>query len=121
VSTLDASKPTIAERIRRGDYDNPHALTAWKVGSHKYRLEREMYLTKQREIDAAFKADLLAEHRLTGHPKADLAYRMAEEEGHSEGLEMVAQIFSELAELMTPVCDHPNDSVSLGLCLFSDD
>ena len=50
--------------------------------------------------DEIFKADLLAEHGLTDHPKAQAIYRLAWEHGHAGGLSEVVNYFIEFAELV---------------------
>lgn len=47
-------------------------------GNAAYRLD-------QNRLDELFKKDALAAVGLTGHPRADKAFRMAEEDGHAYG------------------------------------
>lgn len=47
-----------------------------------------------------FKADLLQAHGVTGNPKADRAFSIAWEQGHSCGYSEVAIVFEDLAELI---------------------
>ena len=61
---------------------------------------RKAYRAKTSELMAQFKADLLEELGLTWHPKADLLYSMAWDEGHSEGLQRVYYCAEELSELL---------------------
>lgn len=49
-----------------------------------------------------FKADALAELGLTGHPKADKAFDMAWEDGHSGGIGYVFERLDRYAELLLP-------------------
>jgi hypothetical protein len=59
------------------------------------------YNRDQKNVTDQFKADLLEELGITNHPKAELLFNMAWEEGHSEGYQSVfyyADMFSELLE-----------------------
>ena len=51
------------------------------------------------ELLAEFKADLLADNGVSG-PKADKAYSLAWEYGHSSGLSEVVNYFEDLVELI---------------------
>lgn len=61
--------------------------------------ERNAAAAKE-ELD--FKTNLEREHGLTGHPKADLLWRLAWEDGHSGGWDDIASVYSEFAELLKP-------------------
>lgn len=65
-----------------------------------YKADREAYRTRQRELDAFFKADALAEAGLTNHPKADKAWAMAWDRGHASGYQDVMSELEDLAELL---------------------
>lgn len=93
---------SIREKIIAGEYETklPYpkrsemALGAFAEKRREYtadifRLER-----------GVFKADLEAEHGLTGHPKANLLFDKAWEDGHASGLEEVEGCYSELSKLV---------------------
>ena len=66
------------------------ALALWKNAK---RIE-------EAELLAMFKADLEVEHGMIGHPKADIMYSKAWEEGHGSGLYEVALCYENLVELI---------------------
>lgn len=90
-----AAKPeaqrTIYDRINAGEYKSgiPFAKENFKA-----------IAAKEVELLAKFKADLLADHGVTTHPKADRCYSIAWEMGHAYGLTDVASTFSQLVELI---------------------
>ncbi len=51
-----------------------------------------------------FKRDMFAHYEVTGHPKVEIAYRIAWGHGHSSGYSEVDGYFSDLVELLQP--DH---------------
>jgi hypothetical protein len=53
-------------------------------------------------LEAEFKADLFDEHGVTGHPKANRAFDLAWDRGHSAGYQEVANYFDDLADLLKP-------------------
>lgn len=55
---------------------------------------------KRYAVYAEFKADVLAELGISGHPKADKLYAMAWDRGHSEGYSAVFDRAEELSELI---------------------
>lgn len=65
--------------------------------------KREQYRKHAEEgsrLMAQLRADLEAEHGLTGHPKADAVWNMAWDRGHSAGYTEVASEYEDLAELV---------------------
>jgi hypothetical protein len=66
----------------------------------RYKADRSLYETDERNKLELFKKDALEETDLTDHPKKDMAYRMAWERGHSSGLESVVNELYELTELL---------------------
>jgi hypothetical protein len=58
------------------------------------------YQEERARLDAQFRADALAEVGLTGHPKADKAFAMAYERGHSSGHSEVLYYLDDLADLL---------------------
>lgn len=65
-----------------------------------YRAARDRYQAEQQRLNDEFYADLLEEHGVTGHPKAQKAYNLAYEYGHSAGYQEVALHFADLVELI---------------------
>ena len=65
-----------------------------------YREDIVKWNKRQGELDLVFKADVLAENGLTGHPKADLVFSKAWEHGHSSGNNDVAYWVADLADLV---------------------
>ena len=58
------------------------------------------YNEETRRLTDLFKADLIEEYGMTGHPRANRAFDIAWERGHSSGYSEVAIYFGELAELL---------------------
>jgi len=66
----------------------------------QYKELKKQYNEQTDRLEELFKADALEECGLTGHTKADKAYSMAWERGHSDGLMHVYYELEELAELL---------------------
>lgn len=62
--------------------------------------ESSKWTKARNDLEAEFKVDLLDEHGLTGHPKADRAFTMAWDRGHASGYQEVANEFDDLADLL---------------------
>jgi hypothetical protein len=82
----------VIENIEAGKYNSEIEYTtetrkAWREDTH--RLHHEV-----------FKNDLFIEHGVTENPKANKAFEMAWDRGHSSGLEEVAREFEEIVELI---------------------
>jgi hypothetical protein len=90
----------IVQKIRDGDYKNPIEWVGRGSGDETRRAQRAKYDEAEIECLRRFKADVIASENLTDHPKADRAYEMAWDDGHSEGLESVYYSFVQLAELL---------------------
>jgi hypothetical protein len=52
------------------------------------------------ELEKEFKRDLFDQHGVTGHPKAERAFQLAWDYGHSSGFQEVANYFDDLADLL---------------------
>lgn len=105
--------------IAAGRYDNkiPYrlddvpvdedAMTVRQAREHKEeqarkrREQRDLYAREEQRLVALFKDDLEKAHGVAGHPKADKLFEMAWSDGHSEGVQQVANRYSELVELIT--------------------
>ena len=70
------------------------------VPRSKDRATFEAYSADARRLCSEFERDLIEEHGFTGHPKADIAYAMAWENGHADGLACVADKFEWLCQLL---------------------
>lgn len=70
------------------------------VNEDGLRAQREAYQADQARLSREFKEDLFAEEGVTGNPKAENAYRLAWDYGHSNGYECVYNYFVDLAELI---------------------
>ena len=51
-------------------------------------------------LEDAFRIDLESYYNTTGHPKADLLYSKSWERGHAYGLSEVANVYSDLVDLV---------------------
>ena len=117
---IAAVKLSVRERIEAGEY-NPtvarpdrknfeHAETFKpKFGQSKthvsfdqdgYDAARKAYYADCSTRSEQFKLDVIAEVGLTGHPKAEACWRLADEEGHSAGLEEIVSWMERLSELV---------------------
>ena len=85
----------IFEKIRSGVYQ------ASRPDNFNNQEQRDAYRKAQRHLDSTvFKKDALEEVGLAGHPKADKAFAMAWERGHSSSLFEVFYELEELANLL---------------------
>lgn len=62
--------------------------------------QRKKNMQLENEMDEKFKRDALKYVRLTGHPKADKAYALAWQEGHSSGYSEVLSYLLRIAEVL---------------------
>ncbi len=65
-----------------------------------WRAARNAYSEEAARLQAEFKVDLIEEHGVTGHPKAERVFNLAWEYGHSSGLSEVADYFDDLVGLI---------------------
>ena len=61
---------------------------------------RKAYSEDERRLESQFKADLEAEYKMIGHPKADLLWGKAWDHGHANGLHEVAFYYGDFVELV---------------------
>jgi hypothetical protein len=76
------------------------AFKAYDAALVDYHAAREAYNRERGEIYDAFKADVLAELGLTGHPKADKVFDMAWDNGYDDGYADVLSFAEDYAELV---------------------
>jgi hypothetical protein len=62
---------------------------------------RDAYREDEARLYAEFKQDMFKSYGVENHPKVEVAYRIAYDHGHGNGLVEVDIYFSELAELLT--------------------
>ena len=65
-----------------------------------YKSQLESYNKKERDLYMKFKKDLYEEYDVTGNSKADKAYTLAYDYGHSAGYNEIEIYFSQLVELI---------------------
>lgn len=65
-----------------------------------YREALAVYNKRNAELHAEFKADLIENAGLTGHPKTELLFSKAWDHGHAQGYGSVEYWFNDLAELV---------------------
>ena len=70
------------------------------VDEEAYKAARKAYYDDQNELIAEFVRDLFEEFEVHHNPKAQKAYGMAYERGHSGGLEEVYNEFADLVDLI---------------------
>jgi hypothetical protein len=87
-----------SEKLDSNYYRSQLPYPAWKDPNRTKLVEA--YREDEARLNAEFKADLFEYHGVTGHPKADLAFRIAYDREHSAGHGDVASLFGDLAELL---------------------
>jgi hypothetical protein len=65
-----------------------------------YRDDRDAWMSEERRLRTLFESDLAAEYGMTDHPKRDMLWLKAWEEGHPNGLSDVAVWYDALWELV---------------------
>jgi hypothetical protein len=93
---------------KKADFKVEEQVVTRKLGIHTisgcdeqaYRAAMDAYRAEQIRLNEEFKADALHDVGLTGHPKADKAYALAWEHGHSGGLSEVLVYLVDFAELV---------------------
>ena len=93
---------SVRDNIRSGKYTNNLPFEPFRTAgmTDLQRARRAAYKANDEALLAKFKYDLLAEHGLLEHPKADRAYALAWDEGHSSGLEEIVNYFEGYADLL---------------------
>jgi len=95
---------TIQERIQNGEFENkiPYPPRQMKGTIEFFERTQKMHLYNQGEREARerFKEALEKEYGTTSYPKKDKIWDKAWGDGHSEGLERVADIYEELVDLI---------------------
>lgn len=94
-------KPRIAPTASPVEFRN-HAdlLEKYDEQMTAFRVELAHYHAISAALEAEFKSDLEAYFGVSNHPKRDLLYHKAWERGHSAGLSEVANVYSDLVELI---------------------
>lgn len=94
-------KPVLAKTATPADHrDYADELEKYELLLASYNQVLAAYNTRTGELEAQFQADLEAYYEMSGHPKAGLLYWKAYERGHSGGMEEVANVYSDLVELV---------------------
>lgn len=58
------------------------------------------YQAESTRLQREFKHDLLEDHGVTNHPKAELCFKLAWEYGHDSGLKEIANCFDDFVDLI---------------------
>lgn len=87
------NETTLLYRIAKGYY-SPATTT-------QIRTQLQYNVELERLEQTVFKIDALVTLGIFDHPKADRAWKMAWDRGHSSGLEEIYQELKELCELLT--------------------
>lgn len=94
----------LRKRAKDMDAAEIASLTAvkaeWEQAKRDYEAARRAYNTDDNRLEAQFRADLEAEHGMTGHPKADKLWSKAYSDGHSGGMSEVSNVYGELVDLV---------------------
>jgi hypothetical protein len=89
---------TLSEKIHQNAYTTN---LPYPMGRSDEDMEaRRAYRVDQARLDAQFKADVLEDLGLTNHPKADVLWRMAWENGKGSGSYSVYSEAQDLSELL---------------------
>ena len=99
------SKSEIEEKVKAtfvGTYADIMKEVELQISTAKeeYKKIRDNYYKVQNERISEFKRDMFLMHGVEDNPKAEMAYSIAWEHGHSNGLRDVESYFSELVELI---------------------
>lgn len=95
--------PEMPQKPERGDLTPSaygRAIAAYEKAKDVAYAGRKDYDTLHAQCDDDFKAALAVELGLDGHPKYDLLFRLAWQEGHSGGYSEVASCADTFAELL---------------------
>ena len=94
-------KPVLSRNPTPADY-RKHAddLEVHEKAMKAYKKETDKYHAEQTRLEVLFKQDALEDVGLTGHPKADKAWALAWENGHSGGYPDVYSHLLEYADLL---------------------
>lgn len=76
------------------------ALDQYDQNLREYREHLVTHNSKTLQLETEFKHDLEVYYNLVGHVKADLLYQKAWWRGHAHGLSEVAEVYSDLVELI---------------------
>jgi hypothetical protein len=99
---VEGDTMTTREKFEQGQFKNriPHPVK--EVGlEEKYREQRLKYLQEQTRMTAIFRKSIEEEHGVVGHPKADLLWHLAWENGHHAGYWEVINQYETLVELLS--------------------
>jgi hypothetical protein len=80
--------------------EHPNATVSAYNLDEEYKKQVKDYQDYERTLLEEFKADLFEDFGVTGNPKADKAYHIAWEHGHSCGLSEIYSFFSDVVELI---------------------
>ena len=80
--------------------EHARKLEAHEKEMKAYRKETDKYHAEQARQDSLFKADALEDVGLAGHPKAEKAWALAWENGHSGGYSDVYSHLVDYADLL---------------------
>ena len=82
------------------DFQPPKNCVEEKVLDEiSYNAHRKHYSEELKRLQEEFRRDLIAEYKMTGHPKADKLFNKAWDMGCSNGLQDVEYYFQDLIEL----------------------
>lgn len=94
--------------LRKEDRDNSSALRkyltlleAYEESMVEWRKKDEVYRGERYALEIEFKKNALDVCGILNHPKADKAYSLAYEDGHSEGFGGIYNALIKYAELLT--------------------
>jgi hypothetical protein len=88
------------------DYETPKNCVEEKVLDEvSYNAHMKHYQEERKRLEEEFRKDLIAEYKMSHHPKADKLFNKAWDMGCAGGLEEVEYYFRDLVELF-----HDNES-----------
>jgi len=88
------------------DFQPPKNCVEEKVLDEvSYNAHLNHYYEEQDKLKNQFRKDLIAEYRMTNHPKANKIFDKAWELGHSKGYEEVEYYFCDFVELFKSECN----------------
>lgn len=88
-------------RIEQSNYQNTKPFPSHKaVNKKELREAVEVYNTERLRLQEKFKLDLEHEYRLDIHPKRNILWRLAWEEGHSGGHLSILSYYDSMSQLL---------------------
>lgn len=98
---IQPRKPRLGDKATPAEHRaHADALEAYEAALQEFKQQEQAWRVQSGELESQFQTDLEAHYDMTGHPKAGLLYWKAYDRGHSGGMAEVANVYSDLVELV---------------------